>query len=166
MKQKWIVIVMVVALFATAGFAFGKRGGHGGKGGFGLLGGKNFAELEARLKLTPEQSSQLQAIAQQGREQMKAQHEGNRGDGRQALMKQIFSDNPNQGEINRLVNEMKQEQAAQLDAMVAAGAQANKVLKPQQRAELQQMLDEKAAMRKNMRERMKQKRGEQGSQKQ
>jgi Spy/CpxP family protein refolding chaperone len=141
-----VIIVLVV------GSAFAKRG-H--RRGHGLFGEFSIAQLEARLKLTPEQSQQVRNIISSQRSQMKERF-GSGGNTRQELVQQIFSDNPNQAEIQKRLADLQQQHAQMLNQLVASGLEVNKVLTPEQRAELQKALEEKAQARAKMRERMRQ----------
>jgi len=159
--KKWIIATVALLVIATVAFAAAGRGRrvHGEMGGMGWLHGMGLARLEARLKLTPEQSTQIRQIAHTEKQRM-FQRWGSGADNRNALMKEIFRDNPNQAEITRRVQTLLQEHTQMLNQLVAAGLEVNKVLTPEQRAELQQVVDENAQAAQRMRERALQRRQE------
>lgn len=157
MSKKWFVIPAVVAIIVlVVGSAFAKRGHRHGGGFFGDL---SIAQMEARLKLTPEQSQQVRDIISSQRSQMKERF-GSGGNTRQELVKEIFRDNPNQAEIQKRVGALQQQHEQMLNQLVASGLELNKVFTPEQRAELQKAIEEKAQVRGQMRERMRQHRSE------
>lgn len=153
--KKWSVIAaLLVLVIGTASIASARRGGHGGMGK-GFFGEFNFAKIEARLKLTPQQSDQIRGIVRSERERHVSQFEAG-GNNRHELMKAIFAENPNQGEINNRIEAMVKQHEQMLRQMAATGTEVNKVFTPEQRAEVQRMLDENAQAASKMRERMKQ----------
>ena len=154
MNRRVLVALVAVVLMVVlgAGFAFaqrGHRGKHGVRGDMGLLGGRMFAHLEARLNLTPEQSQQIKQIREQQREEMKQQMDRS---AHEALIRAMFSDNPNQAEIQKLTQQLQQQHAARLNQMVTAAAQINQVLTPEQRAEFQKVLSEHQQVRQKMKQ--------------
>jgi protein CpxP len=168
MNRKVLIALVAVALILVlgAGFAFaqrGHRGRHGVHGDMGLFGGRMFAQLEARLNLTPEQTQQIKQIREQQRGQMKQQPVDRTA--HEALMRQLFADNPNQAEIQKLTQQLQQQQAARLNQMVTMAAQINQVLTPEQRAELQKVMSEHRQVREKMKQR-RQERRQEGQQKQ
>lgn len=156
MKKQWLIATGLVALLVLGGVtaAFG-RFGH--PRGFGFHGERAMAQLEARLKMTPDQSSKMREIVSTQKSKLFDQFGAGR-DNRQALIKEIFKDNPSQAEIQKRVEALKQQHAQMLDQLVAAGLEVNKIFTPEQRTELQKAIDEKfqvaAKMRERMRERM------------
>ena len=165
MKRKWMAVAVACALIvlatATVSFAkYGKgRGGHGPLGMLGFGGERMIAELETRLKLTPEQSQQLRQVVSSQKQKAFADFESGR-DNRQALVREIFKDNPNQAEIQKRVAALQQQHAQMLNQVVSAGLDINKVFTPEQRVEMNRILDERAEVRSRMRERMQQRRGQ------
>jgi Spy/CpxP family protein refolding chaperone len=158
MSKKWFVIpAVVVIIVLVVGSAFAKRGYRHGRGLFGEF---SIAQLEARLKLTPEQSQQVRDIISGQRSQMKERFGGG-ANTRQELIKELFRDNPNQAEIQKRVETLQQQHEQMLNQLVASGLELNKVFTPEQRAELQKALEEKAQVREKMRERMRQRWSEQ-----
>lgn len=154
MTKKWVAIAAAAVLVLGTGIvAFAQYAGRGGRMGrqMGMLGGWRMAHLEARLKLTPEQSKQMEALMAAQREKMKGDMAAGRED-RQALMREIFKDNPNQAEIQKRVSAIQERHNAMLDQLVAAGQEFNKSLTPEQRAEMQRIIDEHVQVRERMRE--------------
>lgn len=157
MSRKSIaVLVFVVAIVGTTAFASARygRGPHAIKG-FPFFRELGLARLEARLNLTADQTTQIRQITKAER-MKRAGQPGVGPENREALMKAIFADNPNQTEIQNRVKALEEQHAKMLQELVATGLQVNKVFTPEQRAELQKMIDENAQVRTRMRERMKQ----------
>ena len=151
MKKKTIGIVLAAMLslgaVAAVGAEVAEQHGHGRHGRGGMRGemfmGK---DMQQRLNLTPDQKAKMEQMHQRQREQMKAQFaEGaQNGGGHQALMQEIFKDNPNPAVIQQRVAEMQQRQAAALTAHVAAMQEFNSILTPDQRGEMQKLMAERA----------------------
>lgn len=159
--NRWKKVAAVTLAVALAGgtymFAKAGRGGHGPGGGF--ISERMFARLETRLNLTPEQSSQVRSIFEAQRAKMKEQFAGGRGE-HDSLFKAVFTDNPNQAEIQRQVTAMQQKHAQMLQDMVSTGLQVNQVLTPDQRAELLKAMEEKKETGRRFHERMQQRKSE------
>lgn len=158
MNRKWIAVTVAALLLVltSAGVAAAKYGKHRGGGGFGMFGfggERAIAEMEVRLKLTPEQSQKVREMVSSQREKMFSEFQARR-ENHQALVREIFKDNPNQAEIQKRVAAIKQQQAATIDQLVASGLQLNQVLTSEQRTELNQVFDEREAVRDRMRSRM------------
>lgn len=159
MNRKWTIAIVTAAvlLVATVGFAYAKMG-HG-RGDFGFFGEHKFAELEARLKLTPDQSKQIRAILKDARDQGFDRFAAGSPD-RVALAKAVFSSDTNQAEIQKNMAALEQQHQQMLQFLVATGTKINAVLTPEQRVEMQKIIDEKAQagakMRARWRERMQQ----------
>jgi Spy/CpxP family protein refolding chaperone len=157
MNRKWVGIAAAVAaavlVLGSGTVAFARYAERGGRMGhhMGMFGAWGMARLETRLKLTPEQSKQLQELMAAQREKMRGQAAAGRED-RQALMHEIFKDNPNQAEIQKRVQAIQARHSAMLEGLVASGQEFNKTLTAEQRAEMQKMIDEHAQMREKMRE--------------
>ena len=158
---RWKRVAAVTLAVALAGgtFLFAKagHGRHGSRGGF--ISERMFAHLETRLNLSTEQSTQVRNIFESQRAKMKEQFAGGRGE-HDALFKAVFTDNPNQAEINQQLAALKQKHAQMLDQMVATGLQVNQVLTPEQRVELIKAMDEKKEAGRRFRERMKERKAE------
>ena len=165
MKSKWIKLATVAMVVALAGgtflYANAQHGRHGP--GRGWISERMFAHMEARLKLTPEQSNQVRGIFEAQRAKMGEQFKGGRAE-RDALLKSVFSDNPNQAEIQKQIAALQQQHAQMLQDMVATGLQVNSVLTAEQRAELLKAMDEHRQAGERFRERMKQRKAEQAGQ--
>ena len=152
MKKKTLGIVLAAMLslgaVAAVGAEVAERHGHGRHGQRGGMRGGMFMgkDMQDRLNLTEDQKAKLKQMHERQREQMKSQFaEGPQGAaGHQALMQEVFKDNPNQAAIQQRVAEMQQRQAAALNARVAAMQEFNSVLTPQQRGELQKVMAERA----------------------
>ncbi len=160
--NRWKKVAVVTLAVALAGstYVFAKAGRHGGhRGGGGFLSERMFAHLETRLNLTEEQSTQVRGIFEAQRAKMKEQFAAGRGE-HDALFKAIFTDNPNQAEIQNQLNALKQKHAAMLDQMVGTGLQVNQVLTPEQRTELLKAMAEKKETGRRFQERMKQRKSE------
>ncbi|HXE90072.1 MAG TPA: periplasmic heavy metal sensor [Terriglobales bacterium] len=160
MKSKWMKLAAIAMVVALAGgtFVYAKAR-HGRHGGGGFLSERMFAHMEARLNLTPEQSQQVRSIFEAQRAKMKEQFQGGRAD-RDALMKAIFSDNPNQAEIQKQLAALQQQHAQMLQSMVSTGLQVNQVFTPEQRAEFLKAMEEHRQAGERFRERMKQRKAE------
>jgi periplasmic protein CpxP/Spy len=161
MSKKWLTVVLVgLLVLGTGTIAFATYGGHRGHGGgFGFLPGMRFGELKARLNLTPEQTSKLQELVKA--ERLKAFDQfWAAGEQRRALAKEIFKDNPSPAEVQRRVQELHQQHAQILNQIVAAGLEANKVFTPEQRAEIQKIVDEHARKAADRRDRIRQRMAE------
>jgi len=170
MKRQWLILIVVATLAmwgVTAAVAFQHSGGphagmHRGMGGpgmgspgmgFGPFDGRMLEHVKARLNLTEDQTQRIRAIIDKQKETMKAQAPMQQ---HEALVTQIFSNNPNQQQIQQQLTEMQQNHAQMLQRMVATGLEVNAVLTPEQRAELQKMMAEHKQVRENMRQRMEQ----------
>ena len=153
MSRKWVGIAAVAVLVlgtGTVAFArFAERAGR--MGHMGMFGAWRMAQLEARLKLTPEQSKQMHDLMAAQREKLMGDFAAGRED-RQALVREIFKDNPNQAEIQKRVPAIQERHNAMLSQLVAAGQDFNKTLTPEQRAEMQKIIDEHVQVRERMRE--------------
>ena len=167
MNRKVLILIVLVALTlvsVTAALAFQRHGGphkgmHQGMGGPGMgigpFDGRMLEHVKVRLGLTEEQTQRIRAIVEKQKETMKAQEPGQP---HEALAATIFSDNPNQAQIQQQLAQMQEHQAQMLQRMVATGLEINQVLTPPQRAELQQMMSEHKQMRGTMRQRMQERR--------
>jgi len=168
MKKKTIGIVLAAMLslgaIAAVGAEVAEHNGHGRHGRGGMRGGMFMGkDMQERLNLTEDQKAKLKQMHQRQREQMKSRFaEGPRGAGHQALMQEVFKDNPNQAAIQQRVAEMQQQQAAALSARVAAMQEFNSILTPAQRGEMQKLMAERAQKRQEWQS----KRGERHQQKQ
>ncbi len=123
----------------------------------------------ARLNLTPEQVKQIQGIAKAHRAAIQPGErpaaQVNIAQERQALMKAVFSDKPDEGEIQKHLDALSQQQTdaaqrrqQQMADYVTSMLEINKVLTPAQRAEFHKMLDENARTGQIRRGRMMQRR--------
>lgn len=153
MTRKWVGIAAVAVLVLGSGtLAFARFAGRGGHmGGMGMFGAWRMAQLETRLKLTPEQSKQMHDLMAAQREKMKGDFAAGRDD-RQALAREIFKDNPNQAEIQKRVSAIQERHNAMLSQLVASGQEFNKTLTAEQRVEMQKVIDEHVQMGNKMRE--------------
>jgi Spy/CpxP family protein refolding chaperone len=161
MSKRWIVAIVFASVVAVGtGFASARYGrGPQGMGGFPLFRELGLAKVKARLNLTADQTQQIQQIAKS--ERIKRSEQGGFGaEDRQALLKTIFADNPNQTEIQKRVQALQEQHARMLQELVTTGLQVNKVFTPEQRVELHRMIDENAQVRAEMRVRRMQRRQE------
>ncbi len=163
MKKTWALVAAAVVLVGSAGALAVARYGRGmGPGGMGFMHERMLAQVEVRLKLTPEQSKQLRELMSSRRDQMRETFQAGQAD-RRALIQEVFKDNPSQAEIQKRVAAIQERQAAMINQMVDAGLQFNKSLSPEQRAEMNKMLAEHFEvadrMRQHMQERMHDRRG-------
>jgi Spy/CpxP family protein refolding chaperone len=164
MKRKWMiaggVVAAIVVATAALGYARALRHRHDGLGFFGHRG---LMEMEVRLKLTPEQSKQVREILKSAREKGFDQFAGGSG-ARVALAKAVFSPQPNQAEIQKNIMALEQQHQQMLQLVVNTGQQISQVLTPEQRAEMQKIIDEKAQIaakrREHFRQRMKERMGD------
>ena len=153
MTKKWVGIAAIALLvLGTGSVAFAKFAGRAGRmGHMGMFGEWKMAQLEARLKLTPEQSKQMRDIVAARHQQLRSDFDAGRDD-RQALVREIFKDKPNQAEIEKRVSAIQERHNAMLSQLVAAGEDFNKTLTPEQRAEMQKIIDEHIQVGNKMRE--------------
>ncbi|HUK86822.1 MAG TPA: periplasmic heavy metal sensor [Terriglobales bacterium] len=154
-KKIWAMVAAAVVLVGSAGaVAVARYGrGHMGRGEMGFMGERSLAQIEVRLKLTPEQSKQLRGLMAGRRQQMREQLQASQAD-RRALMTEVFKDNPSQEEIQKRLSAIQERQATAMNDMVQAGLQFNKSLTPEQRAELNKMLAERFEVADRMHQRM------------
>lgn len=160
MKRTQVLIAILVVMvggLATVSLAQQQRAGmkrmHG-RMGMGPM-GMRYEQLVARLKLTPEQETQIKGIAKSRAEQSKGDREAGRA-AREALMRELFSDKPNTAEIQKNTAVLQQESAQRLTRWVTMAQEMNKVLTPEQRTEMQKMVSEHQQASQRMRERFKQ----------
>lgn len=153
MSKKWVAIAAVALLvLGTGSVAFAKFAGRAGhRGHMGMFSEWKMAQLEARLKLTPEQSKKMHEIVESRRDKLRGDFGAGRDD-RQALVREIFKDNPNQAEIEKRVSAIQERHNAMLSQLVAAGQDFNKTLTSEQRAEMQKIIDEHIQVGNKMRE--------------
>lgn len=161
-KKVWAIVAAAVVLVGSAGAVAAARYGRGHmgmRGGMGFMGGRVLAQVEVRLKLTPDQSKQLHELIAGRRQAMREQFQASQAD-RRALITEIFKDNPSQEEIQKRLSAIQERQATMMNDMVQAGLQFNKSLTPEQRAEMNKMLAEHFEvadrMHQHMQERMQQ----------
>src|SRR5712692_6563979 len=112
MTKKWVGIVAVAAVallvLGSGSLAFAKFAGRAGHmGHMGMFGEWKMAQLEARLKLTPEQSKQMHDLVSARREKLMGDFDAGRDD-RRALVREIFKDNPSQAEIQKRVSAIQE----------------------------------------------------------
>lgn len=153
MTKKWVAIAAVgLLVLGTGSVAFARFAGRAGHmGHMGMFGEWKMAQLEARLKLTPEQSKQMREIVAARRDKLRGDFDAGRDD-RQALMREIFKDNPSQAEIQKRVSAIQERHNAMLSQLVTAGQDFNKTLTSEQRAEMQKIIDEHIQVGNRMRE--------------
>jgi Spy/CpxP family protein refolding chaperone len=153
MTRKWIGIAAAALLVLGSGsVAFARYAGRAGHmGHMGMFGEWKMAQLEARLKLTPDQSKQMRDIVAARREKLMGDFDAGRDD-RQALVREIFKDNPSQAEIQKRVSAIQERHNAMLSQLVASGQDFNKTLTSEQRAEMQKIIDEHVQVGDKMRE--------------
>lgn len=153
MTKKWIAIAAVALLvLGTGSVAFARFAGRAGHmGRMGMFGEWKMAQLEARLKLTPEQSKQMRDIVAARHQKLRGDFDAGRDD-RQALIREIFKDNPSQAEIEKRVSAIQERHNAMLSQLVASGQEFNKTLTAEQRAEMQKIIDEQVQVGNKMRE--------------
>jgi Spy/CpxP family protein refolding chaperone len=154
-KKIWAIVAAAVVLAGSAGaVAVARYGrGHMGGGGIGFMGERGLAQMEVRLKLTPEQSKQLRGLMESRRQAMREQMQAGQAD-RRALLTEVFKDNPSQEEIQKRLSAMQERQTAMMNQMVQAGLEFNKSLTPEQRAEMNKMLAEHFEVADRMHQRM------------
>ena len=153
MSKRWVAIAAAALLVLASGsLAFAKFAGRAGHmGRMGMFGEWKMAQLEARLKLTPEQSKQMRDIVAARRSRLVEDFDAGRDD-RRALIREIFKDNPSQAEIQKRVSAIQERQNAMVNQLVAAGQEFNKTLTPEQRTEMQRVIDEQIQVADKMRE--------------
>ena len=161
MTKKWVVIAVAALLVLGSGsLAFAKFAGRAGRmGHMGMFGEWKMAQLEARLKLTPEQSKQMRDLVASRRTKLMEDFDAGRDD-RRALVREIFKDNPSQAEIQKRVSAIQERQSAMISQLVTAGQDFNKTLTPGQRVEMQRVIDEQIQVGDKMREHRRQHRME------
>ena len=153
MSKKWVAIAAVAVLVVgSSSLALAKFAGRAGRmGHMGMFGEWKMAQLEARLRLTPEQSKKMHEIVELRRDKLKGDFDAGRDD-RQALVREIFKDNPSQAEIEKRVSAIQERHNAMLAQLVTAGQDFNKTLTSEQRAEMQKIVDEHIQVGNKMRE--------------
>ena len=178
MTRKYWLIALAVALVLTLGLvAFAQaapqggmkgphgRGGQGPEMGMGFGPEMHFQKMVARLNLTPDQQEKIKSIT-------KAQFDQNKGQratvsaAHEALAKELFKDQSNPAEIQKQVSILQQDQTQRMAQWVQTAQEINKILTPDQRAEVQKMIVENKQVRENMREKMQQRRQQREQQKQ
>ena len=153
-KKIWAIVAAAVVLAGSAGAVAAARYGRGHMGGgMGFMHERMLAQVEVRLKLTPEQSKQLRELMASRRDLMREQMQAGQAD-RRALVTEVFKDNPSQEEIRKRLSAMQERQTAMMNQMVDAGLQFNKSLNPEQRAEMNKMLAEHFEVADRMHQRM------------
>ena len=154
-KKIWAIVAAAVVLVGSAGAVAVARYGHGHMrhGEMGFMGERGLAQMEVRLKLTPEQSKQLRELMASRRDLMRQQMQAGQAD-RRALLTEVFKDNPSQEEIQKRLSAMQERQTAMMNQMVQAGLEFNKSLSPEQRAEMNRMLAEHFEVADRMHQRM------------
>jgi len=164
MKRKWMIAGGVVAaiVVATAALGYARVLRHRDDG-LGFFGHRGLVEMEVRLKLTPDQSKQVREILKSARDKGFDQFAGGSG-ARVALAKAVFSPQPNQAEIQKNMMALEQQHQQMLQLVVNTGQQISQVLTPEQRAEMQKIIDEKAQIaakrREHFRQHMKERMGD------
>ncbi len=167
MRRQILTIALVTLLLVLAPAIYAQRGPRPGSGD--MLREFTNARIAARLNLTPDQVKQIQQIVRAHRAAVQPAQRPAPGAGpaadRQALLKSIFTDQPDQGAIQKQMDAVLQKEATtqeqrqqRLSEMVDTMLQINKVLTPAQRAEFQKMLDENTRARQIMGRRMMQRR--------
>ena len=156
-RASWIVlavcgVTLVAATFALGGFRHGATP-------VAMPDGMRFEKLAVRLKLTPEQESQIKGQLKDARGGAKPEIDSLRSL-RGTLAKQIFTNQPNQAEIQKTGEQLKQQLSAVIDQYVKAGLQINSVLKPDQRAEVQKIISERQQLAARRRARWEQRRSQ------
>ncbi len=139
-RAAWITVTVCGLTLAGATYALGnfRHGRAMGEGPAGM----RFERLAVRLQLTPQQESQIKAQLRQARSSAKPDIDSLhtlRG----TLARQIFTNQPNQAEIQKTSEQLKQQLSAVIDQYVKAGLQINSVLKPEQRTEVQKIVNER-----------------------
>ena len=159
--KKYLGIVLAAVLgvgtLAVAADVAGHHGHHGRHGG--MMMGLNSHDLE-RLNLTAEQKQKLDDMRKSQREQMRAQFQQTASE-HQALMAEIYKDNPNQAAIQQHLAAIQQQQAAMFNQHVQAMVAFSQSLTPEQRTQMQQIMAEHQQRREEMRQKWQQKQQEQ-----
>ncbi len=152
-------VVLLVLAFCAAAFA---------QRGPGML--RQFASprVQARLNLSADQVKQIQQVIQAQRANVPkpAASAVNAGQEHQALLKDIFTDTPDQEKIqqhvaalNQFAAAQAQQHSARLNQAISTMLEINKILTSEQRAEFQRMLDENVRARQIRMHRMMGRRG-------
>ena len=124
-----------------AGMHAGMHGG-GADGGMGMMGGKHLERALDRAGATAEQKAQIRQIAEATRSDLKAQHEAGKSlhEQQRALMAQPNID-------ARAAETLRQQKMAQHDAvskrMLQSQLDMARVLTPEQRQQLTQMMEQR-----------------------
>lgn len=106
------------------------------------------ALMESLPNLTEAQKTQLKEIREQGRKDSQPQREKMKAM-REKLQNMKMSDNPNQKEIDTLIDEMHRLKAQMEKSRTASELKMRSVLTPEQRKVLDEKMKEKHAMRKD-----------------
>ena len=155
-RAAWITVTVCGVTLAAATFALASFRHGDGRGPMGRM---RFERLAVRLKLTPEQESQIKAQLRQARGAAKPQIDSLRSL-RGTLAKQIFTNQPNQAEIQKTSEQLKQQLSAVIDQYVNAGIKINAVLAPEQRNEMQKVISEHQQLAERRRARWEQRRSQ------
>jgi Spy/CpxP family protein refolding chaperone len=163
--KKYIGFVLAAVLglgtLAVAADVAEHHGRHRGMRGEMMM-GLNPHDLE-RLNLTADQKQKLDGIRKSQREQMRSQFQSTAQE-HQALMAEIYKDNPNPAEIQKHLATIQQAQAAMFNQRVQALVTFSQSLTPEQRAEMQKVLAEHAQRREQMRQKWEQRQQQNQSQ--
>jgi len=144
-NQLFVLLTLAVASFALlTGFKGRGPGDHGGPGFFG----KRLEQVLDEIGATPEQRAQIEAIKERLLERKKAQRqEGRPEQMRQEMLSFWTESQPSQAEMRARIDERIERQRQEAYAMADAMLEVHRILTPEQRAEVAQMIEERGAKR-------------------
>ena len=147
-NKLFVLLTLAVASFVLlTGFKGG--GHHGGRDGHGFF-GKKMERVLDEIDATPEQRAQIEAIRNRLVEQKKAQRQqGDREQMKQEMLSFWTEAQPSQQEMRARIDQRIERQRQNAYAMADAMIEVHRVLTPEQRAEVAQLIEQHAAKMKD-----------------
>lgn len=156
MKKRIAIVgsILVLAAIAAVPFVYAGphrgMGHHGGGGGFGFLAGRHLAHLAEELNLSEQQTEQIKAIFKELHEQ-NAQYREEMHGGMKSIMETLLKDPNNTAAAQALIEQQTANERVIKTNLLNATSRALSVLTPEQRTQLGQHLEERAARRESRR---------------
>ncbi len=144
-KNKLLVLVgLAVASFVLlTGFRYAGGGHHGGHHGGPAMMGKHLDKMLDQIDATPEQRAQITAIKDRLVASHEARMQGDRQQHKQEMVEFWRQNNPNPAEIRARIDEKFEQRKAAAYEMADAMIEVHRILTPEQRAEVAQMMEKK-----------------------
>ena len=153
MKKRIAIVgsILVIAALAAVPFVYAEPGFHGGMrghahgaGALGIFGGRHLDKLAEKLNLSEQQVDQIKAIFAALHDQNAQYRESMRG-GMKDITETLLK-NPNDlAAAQALIDQQAAAEKAMKSNMLQATSKALNVLTPDQRAELSQLIEDRAA---------------------